>query len=648
MRPVMRPVMGRVMGRVMRQVPSPVPTARRMTVALVAGAALVLAVGVPTGPSILTGDAASAGGVALSAAAWNDSEWAHGRAGVLDCGSSGNIAARGAGQFVSGGLLPVALGDAVDVNAVTVTNDGTASSVQPASTPSLGDDAYANPLAVTALNGPGLDLTNILVLPLETGVGAVEEYGQARPTGESVGATGLVNSSGGIALDEVPSTPSQWATIKLSRAVSTATGGAISSLVAGISDAVLTLGAVSSSAAFDGCAAEFTHDTAANLDRQYLVAGMASTAQSPLVGTVVTGADSGVNSLESTVNGLATNSALKNAVASRVNALVTPVLGLLAIGSTTVTLSATSNFGPVDALLDDTITDSEGLVSVSMANSTASVDLARLLGGANGLNGLNGLNPNTELVVNDAAINRLTAALGQALDGWSSRVLAAVNQAIGAISVTSTVKVVLRATAINTNVATVTATTTNASLSSLLAGTTVMTATVSDVVSAGVLGSLVNGLTCAALGLCGLTTASITAVANSVATLLQNPTTGAGAIVGQTVSGALTPSVTTLGTTLATTTAPVVSAVSVFYGRLFGSWQSGLNGLFSLGVNLQNAPETGTFPAPNDWTTGADAVPAGQFDVAAFRLGVLGALGVSTDVNLDLARSSVGTAVPPG
>jgi hypothetical protein len=479
-----------------------------------------------------------------------------------------------------------------------------------------------------------------LVLPLETDVGAVNQYGRATATGDSAAATGLVNDSGAIAVDTVPATMPDWATLKLSNLVRTATGEAISSLVAGIADVDLSIGAVASSAEVDGCNADYSGDIAANLNRDYLVAGLSSTASTPLVGDLVSTVGSTVTNLAPIVNGLSTSTGLVTAVTNSINVLVGPLLNGLGLGSTQVTIGATADFSAVTALLDDTLTDPTGLVEISLSGGTVTVDLAALLGGPDGLNGLD---PNTEIVVNDAAITKLTTALTQVLDAWTTRVLDAVNRAIGLVKLDITATIVLRVDLINSNLATITATATNVSLTDLLAGKVVLNATVSEVVSGGVLGTLI-GTSCVLLGvLCWLTTGLISGVASVVEVALESPINGVGQIVGSAVYGLLTPLVTTLGASLASVVNPLVSAVASLYRVLFGGEPGAL---LSLGVNLQNAPEVGVNPAPIDWTSGDDAITPGQYDIAALRIGVLDALGSSTNINLDLARSSVGPNVP--
>ena len=66
----------------------------------------------------------------------------------------------------------------------------------------------------------------------------------------------------------------------------------------------------------------------------------------------------------------------------------------------------------------------------------------------------------------------------------------------------------------------------------------------------------------------------------------------------------------------------------------------GVNGLASVLINVQNDPLTGN-PEPPDWA----GIDPGQYDVAAIRLGVLGLLGGGNDLDVVLAKGSVGPNV---
>src|SRR5690606_8410003 len=80
----------------------------------------------------------------------------------------------------------------------------------------------------------------------------------------------------------------------------------------------------------------------------------------------------------------------------------------------------------------------------------------------------------------------------------------------------------------------------------------------------------------------------------------------------------------------------------------------GVDGLISLRVNVQNDPAAGNDPDPPatqtypDWESGPLSVPDDRYDVAALSVGVLNVLGPGMNINLELARSSVGVSCAVG
>ena len=95
-----------------------------------------------------------------------------------------------------------------------------------------------------------------------------------------------------------------------------------------------------------------------------------------------------------------------------------------------------------------------------------------------------------------------------------------------------------------------------------------------------------------------------------------------------------------------TATAPVVTLLSTVLNTYLG-----VNGLVSLRANIQNDSAAGNAPDPTtgpypDWEAGTLAVPEGRYDVAALGVGVLNVGGPGANVNLELARGSVGVNCP--
>ncbi len=97
-------------------------------------------------------------------------------------------------------------------------------------------------------------------------------------------------------------------------------------------------------------------------------------------------------------------------------------------GAVTANLTLTA----LTDLLDDTIADDSGIVSINLASGSVEVDIAALF---NGANGLNGLAPNTELLINPTVINNLKTALLDAIDNLIDDVDAAITTVLGTLSV---------------------------------------------------------------------------------------------------------------------------------------------------------------------------------------------------------------------
>ena len=129
--------------------------------------------------------AAAIPGVALTNASWNDTEFVHGTVGSEDCSTATNFSTRGAGKLLSGSIGAINLDTLASVNGVVVNNGASGPSVFPSGATSLGSDAYANPLQVTALSTIDANLGTLLQLPLNTDAGALNQYAQAHSNGSS-------------------------------------------------------------------------------------------------------------------------------------------------------------------------------------------------------------------------------------------------------------------------------------------------------------------------------------------------------------------------------------------------------------------------------------------------------------------------------
>lgn len=552
--------------------------------------------------------------VLSSSAAWNDDEWVAGKVGVVDCDAAvGEFTTRGEGRLVSGGLLGIDLDTLAAAKGMNVTNPGAAAVPDPQSGTALPPDAFANPLNIEALKAVNVDLGGgILQLPLNNNTGVLNQYGLAASDGRSVGASGMVSDSGAVATDTGDGYP-ELGSLSLSSLVASL-NPAVAATLAGVTDISLDVGAIAGRASLDGCKEAF--GVAGAVTRDYLAAGLGTTVSSPTVGALVGAVQNTVTGLQSAVNGIASNAGVLTAIRNGVTGLLNGVLGTLTLGSIAPSVSATIDLSAVNTLLDQPFGDPNGVLAISPTDGTVSVDLFALLGQAypgTGSNFVNGLAPNAQLLVDAVVINTLTDVLGTTLNAWLANVQSLLVEALAAAHVSA-----------------------GAVIDVKLLGLSIATITASV---SGSLGDLVNG--------------TVTSLANATILGLQLPATkalvqglvsalvsGLGGVVGSAVNGVLAP-LATLGTTVTGLTTPIVTAVSGVFTALYA------NGVVSLTVNAQNDPRSGA-AEPADW----GSLDAGQFDVAALRVGILDMVGTN-NVHLYLGRGSVGAntsvlSVPAG
>lgn len=588
--------------------------------------------------------------VMVSSAAWNDSEWDHADVSTLSCTDEGVMQTRGAGRMLGGGLLPLDLDTAATVGGVDVVHDGAEAHPDPETAREV-SGAYLNPLDVEALGLVNLPLTGgaldqLLSLPLANETGAVNQYARADSAGTAQGASGVVNDSGFIETDdgsggELPA----LGTVSLATLVEQLTGDAASELVAGIADLQLELGAVASRATLDACGAAWTGEIDPYVERTYAVAGLDAVVDAPVASGLSTTLTGLLDGLETSLNGISGADGVVSSITDGVGQLLSGVLGTLNLGSTTVTgPSIDVDLTVARDLVGAMIADDAGAVSLDLGTGEVRVDLASLIGeayGGEGFNGqqahgLNGLDPNTELVLNDTVTNALVAALTQALDNWVADVVSAIEAAVMIAHVHTEIALVLGGI-VGGNLLEVASVrvTVDGSLGSLLAGT----ATVNTGLS--LLGGECNPLF--PLSVACLIGILVNPLVNGITSALTN---GVGPLVGGILESTILGEnglVPTLGSTLSTATAPVISALATILGEYLGA-----DGLVSLRANVQNDAQVRPGPDPDpvltypDWESGTLAVPDGQYDVAALSIGVLSALGPNGNINLELARASVG------
>ncbi|GMA93625.1 hypothetical protein GCM10025881_04490 [Pseudolysinimonas kribbensis] len=574
-------------------------------------------------------------GVVPSEASWADRQYDAATVQSVLCTDPGSGTSTGSGTLLGGTLGSTDLSTIASVRGVSATNDGTTTTPTPSTATSLGSGAYSNPLSVSALSGIDADIGPALQLPLTADAGGLNQYARAASDTTSAGAAGAVSNSGGIAVTQrAPGAAMpRFATVGLGQVVQSALGQNLSSLVTGITDAQLGLGAVASSAQLSGCTAEW-RGIYTGLVRQYALAGMDATLTSPAVSSLVTTTDAGLSALSAQLNAIAGNSALLNSLGSSILLALKPALSTLGAGTPTVTLSLTPDFSAVTALLSTPITDSSGLFSISPSAGTITLDLDALMGPAYLTSPkINGLAPNSRLLINGTALTALEAAMTSALTAWVSSVIAAVNAALAAVAVN--LDLTAPVSALSVNVGTLFVHTNDLTLAQLLAGSPGVTAGIDK--SSGLCSVVIVGAT-----LCALVT-----------TVLGNLTPALLASVGQTIGGtlqtALAPTaatVSTLGANLGTATGTLVSTVGGGLTGLFGA-----TGAIQLWANAQNRPdpaELNAGPEPG-WAAGLPAPTAnpfgtGRYDVAALRMTIRG----SATTGLDLARSSAGSNTVTG
>lgn len=581
------------------------------------------------GLSILGLVIASVPAFALTNASWNDSEWDSasqaGQPGVgtLDCAAAdGLFSTRGAGNFLSGQIAALDLATIAELEGELVTNDGNVVSATPGSD-FLGDDAYANPLNVNALNNAlSIQLGNLLTFPaLGVDVGVVNQYGQAHSDGNSIGASGAVGDSGAIDTGVVPGpTAPTIASFQLGTALQNLLGAGLGGGVANLADVSLNLGAVASFSDLDACPALWDGDIYAHLVRDYLIADLDAELDSPLVGSLVSAVQGVVTSTQNAVNTIASNTTVTLQTALLVP--LAPVLTTLGGGTTTTTVGLTVDFSGVNALLDDVISDPGNVLSIDLSSGLITVDLAKLF---DPVNGLNNQAPNTQLLIDSDMITTLETAATTALANWVASVGAALTNAL-------------------TNLVTV-----NISLD--------IDGALGDVhvgITGPLGGPLVVGTTLSncTLPLPAIACPALVVTLNGLQGALGLAATGVLAGVPALILLATGPLVTTLTTvTLPAITGNILTLLDDALSGLFGE-----DSLASILINAQNAPDPADagvpivdYPEPL-WAAGLDPYVAnpfesGQYDVSALRI-TLAATPVTPPVlGLDLARSSAGNNI---
>jgi hypothetical protein len=377
--------------------------------------------------------AAALSGAALTDAAWVDTEYVHAPGIGTDgrCEQDSGTPTTASARQLSGTLLGQNLDNLASVGGVRVFNDGAGTSTANPEAISIDADTFMAPLDVNAVNE---DLFR-LALPLGLPVGAADLYsqwGQTLNNGNATAASGLVtNSSGAIGLGEpsASATPPEMATLDLEALVPTDLAGL-----------VLEVGAVSSLARLTQCG-ELGNGWLGPLEqplvnRQYNIHSLDLTTVLSALNPTVAGPAELLESVQPSLDAAVQDAELR--ISEDLALAAAPLLGTLSLGDITTVVTVTPpDLAPLQALLTSPLTDRQGLLTVDLQAGTVQINLAKALGS------VNNRDPNTELVLNQAVMNELSAALNQALGDWQENVTRALADAIRATSVTvaSTVNV---------------------------------------------------------------------------------------------------------------------------------------------------------------------------------------------------------------
>lgn len=555
-------------------------------------------------------------GVTATTGSWNDREWVHGTVGTssLRCGTDTGFEGTASGRFLSGELLGVDLDAIADLEQMTLAvADDRAVSIAPSDAIALAASppTYANPFDLTLLSGlAGVDLTGLSVPLAGAALGAANQYTRASDLGAVTGASGLVNNSGAVLVDQ--NTPNanlpSAATVSLDDFLPT---------VSGIAGGDLRIGAVGASSIMDGCGAlrsalwddgSFTGAT-----RDYGIAGLGLRLESPAAAGLVGTVTSGVTTVNSAVTSLLGSSGLiAGVIGSRID-LALPGVLTTGIGGD-VSLSGLDLGGAVSTLLSTPLTD--GVVTVDLQSGAVDVDLDAVLPS------LNDAAPNTQIVVNAAVLSPIIARVGTLLDTWTTQITGALAEELRETTITIDLAAVVAAPGISVppllnlpglNVLDVGIDYVGP-LGAVLDGTAAFAL---DVDVAGLVGPI-NTL----LGALGLpTVTALTAIVNGLGTTLVSS-------VDNTVTTTALGAITTFGTTVTGVTTPLVSAV--------GSVVGVLPDVLSIMVNVQ--PDRPGAPPGSTYVAGT-ATSTPEYAVSALRIGLADYLTPG-----DVARVTLGTA----
>jgi len=397
--------------------------------------------------------AATLTGIQSSSAAWNDTEFNYGDIGTLDCDAPTDLTSRATGRMLNGSIGAINLDAIAGIRGVVVNNDGTsATSTSPgAVSQGPGTDAYGAGLSATALlNAVNIGITP-LTLPLNSGTGAYNQYGQAHETGISTGAAGAVTNTGAVDTGAVTSgTAGKVGTLRLSDI------SGLTAALAGLTDVSVEIGAVAAVASLDGCPAAWAGGAPSptDLDRSYLVSSLKAQLTSDAVkaltgtgGTVPTAVGSVQTLLNTLIGTPTTNGTAETNIATGVvNSLTGAVGGLLTTASTPLLTLSLGNSTQTAAVSIDltTVTNyltsplSDGTVSIDLASGTVSIDIAALAGGLNN-------KPANTRVLTAAQLNDVVERVEDLLQARLAQIDTALDTALAAATLVINIDLTLQA-----------------------------------------------------------------------------------------------------------------------------------------------------------------------------------------------------------
>jgi len=577
--------------------------------------------------------AATLTGVQSSSAAWNDTEFNNGDVGTLDCDAPTDLTSRATGRMLNGTIGAINLDAIAGIRGVVVNNDGTsATSTSPgAVSQGAGTDAFGAGVSATALfNAVNIGITP-LTLPLNSGTGTYNQYGQAHETGISTGAAGAVTNTGAVDTGAVSSgTAGTVGTLRLSDI------SGLTAALAGLTDVSVEIGAVAAVASLDGCPAAWAGGTPSptDLDRSYLVsslkAQLTSDAVKALTGTggTVPTAVGGVQTLLNTLigtpttNGTAETNIATGAVTSLTGVLAgvldevsTPLIAL-SLGGTDQTKAAVSiDLSTVTNYLTSPLSD--GTVSIDLASGTVSIDIAALAGG------LNNKAPNTR-VLTSAQLNDVVERVEDLLQARLAQIDTALDTALAAATLEINVDIKLQATLLSLppfGIGPIDAF--DIKLKYL--------GTLAQYASPGGAGVVVTGPSVTLLGGTGIGDALLNPILADLTDELLNPvvTVVTPAVLNLVVNQLTTPLTGAISTATSNFTTLVTSTITALDPVL-----ESLAGVLNLTLNSQ--PDVAPFPS-------APHTPvAGEYFETALRVDVLSGLPGPSLLSLYLANASVG------